>query len=118
MIATTRSTTEARMVPMLPDGALTIRWARADDAIDIKRLAQLDSQSVPSGPLLLAEVDDDLVALLAVRGDETIANPFRRTEHIVALLRLSLNQRQARRHPRRNRWQPVRLRPRPSVARS
>jgi hypothetical protein len=66
---------------------LTIRLCRPDDACAVDRLAALDSRPVPPGRLLLAELDGELIAVVAVRGGDAIADPFRPTADAVALLR-------------------------------
>jgi hypothetical protein len=67
--------------------SLVIRTATPSDAEDLQRLAALDSQSLPSGPHLLAELDGRPVAALSRSGGGVIADPFARTDAIVALLR-------------------------------
>ncbi len=67
--------------------AITIRPAYADDAMSITRLAELDSASVPHGPLILAEVDGELLAALSITDLTVIADPFHRTVELVTLLR-------------------------------
>lgn len=67
-------------------GELTIRPAFPDDAIALERLAQLDSAAVPAGELLLASVDGELVAALAIKTGTAIADPFRPTAAVVDLL--------------------------------
>lgn len=52
------------------------------------RLASIDSAPVPSGPLLLAEVDGELRAALAVTDGGVIADPFVPTSTLVELLRV------------------------------
>ncbi|MHB8691124.1 MAG: hypothetical protein ACYDHH_07735 [Solirubrobacteraceae bacterium] len=66
--------------------SITIRPAYADDELAIKRLAELDSASVPEGPLLLAEVEGELLAAISLRDQTVIADPFIRTADLVALL--------------------------------
>jgi len=65
---------------------ITIRSARDADAVALYRLAALDSSSVPSGDLLVAEVGGELVAAASDHG--VIADPFRPTADVVDLLRL------------------------------
>jgi hypothetical protein len=69
-----------------------IRGARLGDGPALARLAALDSSSVPPGELVVAEAGDDLVAALGLGGGAAIADPFRRTAEIVALLRLRAGQ--------------------------
>ncbi|HTU96335.1 MAG TPA: hypothetical protein VMF14_10885 [Solirubrobacteraceae bacterium] len=66
---------------------ITIRPGYADDHTALVRLAALDSAAVPAEPLLVAEVDGELSAALSVADGASIADPFRPTGDIVALLR-------------------------------
>lgn len=66
---------------------LTLRLARPDDAPTVRRLAQLDSSRPPSGPVLLAVVGSEPVAALAVDTGSVVADPFRPTAGVVAVLR-------------------------------
>ncbi len=67
---------------------ITIRPGYAGDERALIRLAALDSApGVPPGPLLVAEVDGELSAALSLSDDTSIADPFRPTAEIVALLR-------------------------------
>jgi hypothetical protein len=67
--------------------SVTIRLAVAEDAFAVARLAALDSTDVPEGPLLIGLVDDEPWAVLALEGGVAVADPFRRSAEIVALLR-------------------------------
>ena len=67
---------------------VTIRPAYADDATALHRLAALDSAFVPPARLLVAEVEGELWAALDPDGGTVIADPFRPTAALVALLRL------------------------------
>jgi hypothetical protein len=86
----------------------TIRGAVTGDAEALRRLAQLDSSQTPSGQVLVAEVDGELRAALAVDDGSVIADPFHSTAELVALLRAhAAHMREA--HPRvrvvgRSRW--------------
>jgi len=66
---------------------ITIRPGYADDHQALARLAALDSAAVPAEPLLVAELDGELSAALSLADDTSIADPFRPTADIVALLR-------------------------------
>ena len=72
----------------VPSGAssLTLRFAGTADVEAIERLAQLDSRRVPSGPVLVAEVDGELWAALSLDDRHAVADPFRPTGELVALL--------------------------------
>ncbi|HEY1276263.1 MAG TPA: hypothetical protein VGF25_15230 [Thermoleophilaceae bacterium] len=67
---------------------VTIRRASAADASSIHDLAALDSASPPTGTLLLGEVGDELWAAVEVETGAAIADPFRLSADVVALLRL------------------------------
>jgi hypothetical protein len=67
---------------------MTLRLATAEDAGRLRTLAQLDSAPVPSGPVLIAEIDGRLLAALTLDGGPPIADPFRRSAGVVQLLRL------------------------------
>jgi hypothetical protein len=70
-----------------PAETLTIRMAGLADAEALRRLAQLDSAPPPrSVPMLVAEVGGELRAALPLDGGCTIADPFRRTVELVAIL--------------------------------
>jgi hypothetical protein len=66
----------------------TFRPAQAGDREAILRLAQLDSQREPSGPLLVAESEGRVVAALPLEAGDAVANPFVRTAELVEILRL------------------------------
>jgi hypothetical protein len=68
------------------DPTVVIRAARGSDGAALENLARMDSQRPPSGDVLIAEQDGVIVAALA--GDRSIADPFRPTADLVALLRL------------------------------
>jgi hypothetical protein len=72
----------------IPSGApaLTLRFAAPSDADAIDRLAQLDSRRAPRGPVLVAEVGGELWAALSLDDHHTVADPFRPTGELVALL--------------------------------
>ena len=66
---------------------LVIRPATDADATAVDRLAVLDSSSPPTGDVLLAEMNDELWAALAVETDAAVADPFRPSGELVDLLR-------------------------------
>jgi hypothetical protein len=66
---------------------LILRPARVDDAVALRRLAQLDSKVEAPSEAMLAEVDGDVVAAVPMDGGPAIADPFRWTADIVNLLR-------------------------------
>jgi hypothetical protein len=68
--------------------AFTIREAGPADTAGVRRLAELDGARAPSGRLLVAEADGELVAAVPLAGGPAIADPFRHTTAIVSLLGL------------------------------
>jgi hypothetical protein len=84
-----RRTTTAPDHSPLDDGlAITIRFAYPDDDGAVARLAALDSQPVPDGPLLVAEVAGELWAAVTIgREPVCVADPFRHTAALLELLR-------------------------------
>jgi hypothetical protein len=89
--------------------SVTVRFARAGDADAVLNLAQLDGRHVPTRPMLVAEVDGELLAARSIVGGASIADPFRPTAHLVELLELrSTHLRNGNggdgRFPRRGRW--------------
>jgi hypothetical protein len=66
----------------------TIRFAYPDDEPALRRLAALDSQPLPGGQLLVAEVGGELWAAVTISEEpEVIADPFQHTAALVGLLR-------------------------------
>jgi hypothetical protein len=72
---------------MTSTASLTIRHANASDEADLTRLATLDSSRLPSGELLVAELDGRLVAALSIDTGAAVADPFEHTAAIVASMR-------------------------------
>ena len=66
---------------------ITLRRSTAADGEALRRLAALDSASPPDGDALLAESGGDLVAAVSLDGRRAIADPFRPTAPVVAMLR-------------------------------
>jgi hypothetical protein len=76
--------------------AVVIRASRADEARALADLALLDEAELPVGPALVAEVDGSIQAALPLDGGRAIADPFRRTSDLVALLEERASQLQPR----------------------
>jgi hypothetical protein len=69
-------------------GAIEIRSAGDGDARALRRLASLSGELLPEGPFVLAEVDGEPLAALSLSTGASLADPFRATYDLVALLRL------------------------------
>ena len=67
---------------------VTVRLARSSDSRQLLSLAALDSARAPEGPTLVAEVEGRIVAAVPLAGGRAIADPFRRTAHLVQVLEL------------------------------
>lgn len=65
---------------------VVIRSARSDEAGALADLALLDEAEMPAGPAIVAEVDGSIRAALPLDGGQAIADPFRRTSNLIALL--------------------------------
>ena len=66
--------------------AVTIRYARPDDALALFDLAELDSSSAPHGIVLVAEVGGRIWAAHSLEDGHAIADPFRPTGELAFLL--------------------------------
>jgi hypothetical protein len=71
---------------------VTLRLATESDRRALRRLAALDSAEPLAGTVLVAEVDGQLLAAFSVQGRRAIANPFRATAELVALLSVRADQ--------------------------
>ena len=67
---------------------IVIRRAGTADAAALERLAALDSAHLPSGDLLVAEVDGEPRAALRIADGAFVADPFWPTAELVELLRV------------------------------
>ena len=74
------------MSTMVDIQEMTIRLADADDSRALKRLAELDSATIPAAPLLVAVAGDDLIAATSLADGRVIADPFRRSAGAAQLL--------------------------------
>jgi hypothetical protein len=83
--------------------AIIIRSARAADEDAVRRVAQRDSRAVPDGDLLIAVVDGEVQAAIALESGDVIADPFRRTAELVRMLALASISRRGRDRRRRPR---------------
>jgi hypothetical protein len=71
---------------------VSIRGFSERDIEAIRYLAALDGKLLPTGGVLVAEQAGQLVAALPVDGGDALADPFKPTADIVALLRLRARQ--------------------------
>jgi hypothetical protein len=78
--------TRTKRIPTLDSPSLTLRAAGPEDADELRRLAALDSASVPQGELLVAEVGGSLWAAVSLEDHQAIADPFRPTGELLFLL--------------------------------
>jgi hypothetical protein len=110
-----RREARARRVPdgypeAAEDDGLTVRAATQRDREAVRLLAALEGLPMPQGVVLVAEVHDDVVAALPLDGGRALADPFRPTKHLVALLELRAKQlRTDGPRPRRRRRLPLRV---------
>jgi hypothetical protein len=72
--------------------AVLMRRATAEDAARIRVLALLDNKRMPSGPFLVAEASGEIVAARSLSTSAVVADPFRLTSDIVAMLSLRAGQ--------------------------
>jgi hypothetical protein len=80
------SNTERNEHELVLPGDVTIRPATSDDRVELERIAELDSTTLPAGPLLVGQVGEEYRAAYSVSERRAIANPFRRTAELVELL--------------------------------
>jgi hypothetical protein len=74
----------------------TLRPATGEDATTVRRLAELDSSAPLTGPVLIGEIAGAPAAALSLTSGRVVADPFRRTDHLVACLRLHAGSLRAR----------------------
>ena len=73
---------------MFAGNTYVIRMATDDDARVLRRLGEIDSQAPVAGRALIGEIDGTPMAALSLGDGRVTANPFHRTEHLVACLRM------------------------------
>lgn len=80
---------EPRAYHLELEGPILIRYSGVGDQGTLKRLAVLDSRTLPEGSFLLVEIDGELVAAAPIDVDaEPLKDPFRPTANLRELLRL------------------------------
>jgi hypothetical protein len=82
---------------------VTLRLCAMQDDPALERLAQLESRTLAGGRFVVAEVDGELVAAVPVAGGAPFADPFRKTAHLIPLLRARARQLESRPRARRAR---------------
>ena len=83
---TARAARKARKAAAADGVRLVLRRSSAEDEQSLARLARLDSAPRPRGDMLVAEVDGAIVAAVPFDGGPAIADPFRPTADVVAIL--------------------------------
>jgi hypothetical protein len=97
-----RRAADDRLVPSA-GSSVELRSARSDEEGVVRRLAALDDAPALVGPAMLAVIDGEAVAALSLEDLRVVANPFVRTQHAVALLRLRADHLSGRSQRRRRR---------------
>ena len=72
--------------------SVAVRIARAEDEAAIRRIASLDGKKAPVGRVLVAEADAEVIAALSVADGQAVADPFRWTSDVVALMEMRARQ--------------------------
>jgi len=88
-------------VTHIESAEITIRAARAEDMGDVARVAGRDTEELPTGPLLVAKVSDDVRAAISLSDGTIIADPFHRTAELVEMLKIRAGAVDHARHGRR-----------------
>jgi len=68
------------------DTAIVIRRANDDDALALRRLAQLDGTRLPGGDMLVAEAGGEIRAALRIEDSAYVADPFFPSRALVGML--------------------------------
>ena len=89
MSRTSKRSTSSRMGGY---DSVAVRLARPEDESAIRRIALLDGKKAPEGRLLVAEADREIIAALAIAGGHAVADPFRWTSDVVALMEMRAEQ--------------------------
>lgn len=72
--------------------SVAVRLAGPEDEGAIRRIASLDARKAPEGRVLVAEADGEIIAALAIDGGHAVADPFRWTSDVVALMEMRAEQ--------------------------
>lgn len=94
-----RRAADARITPrrtqpggVATEGSVTLRCGSPADQAPLARLAELDSSTPPPQTVLLAEVNGQLRAALALTDGTVVADPFHPTADLIDLLRARARQ--------------------------
>jgi hypothetical protein len=71
---------------------VSVRPFTEQDIDTVRLLAALDSKQMPTGAVLVAERSGEVIAAIALDGGDVLADPFKPTADVVALLRLRARQ--------------------------
>ena len=71
---------------------VSIRWTDSDSDGALEAVAARDSQRLPEGPWLVAEVEGEALAVLSLADGSFVADPFSRTVELRSLLELRAKQ--------------------------
>jgi len=72
--------------------SVAIRMARPGDDYAITRVAALDSRKAPTGRVLVAEADGEVIAALSVSNGAKAADPFSWTSEVMELMEMRAEQ--------------------------
>jgi hypothetical protein len=72
--------------------SVAVRLARPEDEASIHRVASLDGKKAPQGRVLVAEADREVIAALAIDSGAVVADPFRWTSDVIALMEMRAEQ--------------------------
>jgi hypothetical protein len=71
---------------------ISIRLATEADNSHLIQLAALDSAAAPHGPVLVADIEGEIVAAHSIPGHRSISDPFRPTADLRELLEMRAQQ--------------------------
>jgi hypothetical protein len=91
---------------------LIIRTPEQDERGSVERLALLDDRRTPEGELLVAEVDGELWAAVAIQTGDGVSDPFRPSDPVLSVLKATAAGLRATDADRKREW-PARIRMRP-----
>ena len=69
------------------DEAVSLRLGRVSDDLILEQLAELEGRELRDAFHVVAEVHGEVVAALPLAGGEPLADPFRKTSHLLPLMR-------------------------------